>query len=142
LVQPPFGSVQMPQLSLQQTIPVAQWVEPQTGPPGRQVPKQTAGHVIDGEQPGGGLQTPSSVVHTSPWAQLLEDVHGAPPEPPAPPDPPAPPAPVGSSGQVIIQTPWPFALIVQIGTVRPTAQPIAGIGMPTHGPPSTLPLPP
>jgi hypothetical protein len=31
-VQPPFGSVQMPQLGLQHTIPAAQRVDPHAGP--------------------------------------------------------------------------------------------------------------
>jgi len=145
-VHAPFGAVQVPQLSLQQTISVAQCVVPQAGPPGRQVPVQTATQP-PGVQPGGWLQTPSSVVQISPEAHpaVLKQIAVAPPAPaapPAPPPPAAPPLPVGSSGQVMLQYPRPSAPIVQTVNVRPTRQPSAGIGMSEHGPPSKPPLPP
>src|SRR5262245_51098574 len=89
-------------------------------------------------QPGGAWQTPSSVVHTSPVAQLPVDAHGAPPAPPeplpaAPPAPlpplapPEPPPPVGSSGHRITQTGRPEASGSQTKTVSPTAQAMAGV---------------
>jgi len=89
-------------------------------------------------QPGGALQAPSAVVHTSSAAQLLVEAHGAPPaplEPPAAPPAPLPPAPLepppplGSSGHRIIQTGRPEASGSQTKTVRPTAHAMAAVAM-------------
>jgi hypothetical protein len=113
--------------------------------------------------PGGALQIPFSVEHSSPIAQLAVDAHGttalAPPapalpprpavlplEPLAPPEPLtpplAPPPPVGSSGHDTLQ--WlPIGPATHSTMVRPTRQAGTGGGGPQSFPPvPALPIVP